>query len=61
MREYQASKARLHMRDILSAVEHGEHVAIKRYETQTAVVVPPEWYQEARKALGLPAEEGEQG
>jgi prevent-host-death family protein len=35
-----AGDARLHFRDILSAVERGERVVITRYKTPTAVVVP---------------------
>ena len=51
MKSYQASDARLKMREILTAAEHGEHVQIKRYETVTAVVVSPEWYEQAAAAL----------
>ena len=56
MREYQAATARLKMREILTAVERGEHVAIKRYETQTAIVVPPEWFEKAKAALAAKGE-----
>jgi antitoxin (DNA-binding transcriptional repressor) of toxin-antitoxin stability system len=52
MRSYQSHDARLKMRDILSAVERGEHVEIKRYDTPTAIVVSPEWYERAVAALG---------
>jgi antitoxin (DNA-binding transcriptional repressor) of toxin-antitoxin stability system len=52
MESYTAGEARLHMRDILSAAERGEQVVIKRYETPTALVVPIEWAERARAALG---------
>ena len=45
MESYHANEARLKMRDILTAVERGEHIEIKRYETPTAVVVPVGWYE----------------
>lgn len=54
MESYTAGDARLKMREILSAVERGEQVLITRYETPTAVVVPVEWAERARTALGEP-------
>jgi antitoxin (DNA-binding transcriptional repressor) of toxin-antitoxin stability system len=42
------------MREILSAVERGDQVVIRRYETPTALVVPIEWAERARAALGEP-------
>ena len=51
MESYHANEARLKMRDILTAVERGEHIEIKRYDTPTAVVVPREWHDEAAAAL----------
>jgi antitoxin (DNA-binding transcriptional repressor) of toxin-antitoxin stability system len=45
MESYRANEARLKMRDILTAVERGEHVQIQRYDTPTAVVVPVDWYR----------------
>jgi antitoxin (DNA-binding transcriptional repressor) of toxin-antitoxin stability system len=44
MKSYRADAARREMRDILTAVERGEHIEIKRYDTPTAIVVPPDWY-----------------
>lgn len=52
MESYTAGEARLHMRDILGAVERGERVMITRYSTPTAVVVPDEWFRRAQAALG---------
>lgn len=54
MESYTAGDARLRMRDILSTVERGEQVLITRYETPTAVMVPIEWAERARAALGEP-------
>ena len=51
METYRANEARLKMRDILTAVERGEHVQIQRYDTPTAIVVPVEWHDEAAAAL----------
>ena len=51
METYRANEARLKMRDILTAVERGEHVQIQRYDTPTAIVVPVEWYEHQRAAL----------
>jgi antitoxin (DNA-binding transcriptional repressor) of toxin-antitoxin stability system len=51
MRKYRAAEARLKMREILTAVEQGEHVAISRYATPTAIVVSPEWHEKAAAAL----------
>lgn len=45
MKSYRADAARREMRDILTAVEHGEPVEIKRYDTPTAIVVPVDWYR----------------
>jgi antitoxin (DNA-binding transcriptional repressor) of toxin-antitoxin stability system len=51
VRSYQSHDARLKMREILSAVERGEAVEIRRYHTPTAIVVSPEWFGEASEAL----------
>jgi antitoxin (DNA-binding transcriptional repressor) of toxin-antitoxin stability system len=52
MRSYQSHDARLKMREILGAVERGETVEIRRYDTPTAIVVSPEWFKRAQAALG---------
>ena len=54
MKSYRANEARLKMRDVLSAVERGEHVEIQRYDTPTAIVVSPRWFHQALAALGEP-------
>jgi antitoxin (DNA-binding transcriptional repressor) of toxin-antitoxin stability system len=54
MDSYTAGQARLRMRAILTSVERGEHVQIRRYSTPTAVVVPPDWFKRACDALGEP-------
>lgn len=55
MKSYRADAARRKMRDILSAVERGEHVELRRYDTPTAVVVSPRWFHQALAAMGEPA------
>lgn len=45
MESYHANEARLKMRDILTSVERGEHIELKRYDTPTAIVVPVDWYR----------------
>jgi hypothetical protein len=54
MKSYRADAARRKMRDILTAVEHDEHVQIQRYDTPTAVIVSPRWFHRALAALGEP-------
>ena len=61
METYRANEARLKMRDILTAVERGEHVQIQRYDTPTAIVVPVEWYEHQRAALAAFADAGNTG
>ena len=53
MKSYQANDARLKMREILTAAEHGEHVQIKRYDTATAMVVPHDWWLYATDAVAV--------
>jgi antitoxin (DNA-binding transcriptional repressor) of toxin-antitoxin stability system len=53
MESYYARDARLKMREILTATEHGEHVGIKRYDTPTAVVVSHDWWMYATDALAI--------
>jgi prevent-host-death family protein len=48
MEHVQSSEARRKMRKILTAVERGEHIEIRRYDTPAAVIVPVEWYERAR-------------
>lgn len=41
--------ARRHLRGLLDDVEHdGAHVFVLRYDTPAAVIVPVEWYEQAR-------------
>jgi hypothetical protein len=47
-----ASKVRYHFRRRLDAVAAGAHLIITRWGDDTAVLVPPEWYERAQKALG---------
>lgn len=53
MRSIRSGEARDNFRDLLNDVEHhGEHITILRYNTPAAVIVPAEWYEQARAALG---------
>ena len=54
MKSYRANEARLKMRDILTALDRGEHVQLQRYDTPTGIVVPPQWYRRALECLGEP-------
>ena len=51
MESYRANEARLKMREILTAVERGEHIELKRYDTPTGVIVPAGWYEGIQAAL----------
>jgi hypothetical protein len=59
MRSYQSGDARLKMREILTAVERGEHVELKRYDTPTGVIVPQEWYERAAERMTQEPGDGE--
>ena len=54
MKSYRSNEARLKMRDVLTAVEQGEHVQFQRYDTPTGVLVPLRWYRRALECLGEP-------
>lgn len=57
--EVNSDEARRTFRDLLNEVEHqGEHVTIMRYNTPAVVVVPVQWYERARAALGEDAQHG---
>jgi len=51
VRESSSDDARRNFRRLLNDVEHGEHVVVLRYGQQSAVVVPADWYEQARSAL----------
>ena len=61
MKSYQAADARLKMREILTAVEQGEEIEIKRYDTATAIVVSPGWFELAADTLDVVAAAVERG
>ena len=54
IKTFSACDVRLKLRDVLSAVERGEHVQIERYGTPTAVALSPDWYEHAKAVLGEP-------
>ena len=46
--------ARRRFRELLNAVEHkGEHVIVQRYAHPAAVIVPVDWYKQAKLVLGI--------
>jgi prevent-host-death family protein len=51
-RQVHSDEVRRNLRPLLNAVEHdGEHVTILRYDTPAAVMVPVDWYKQARAAI----------
>lgn len=47
-----SEEIRRRLRELLNSVEHdGEHITILRYDTPAAVIVPVEWYEQARLAI----------
>ena len=49
--------ARRRWREFLNAVEHkGEHVILQRYGRPAAAVVPVDWYEQAKRVLGIEQE-----
>lgn len=45
--------ARRRLRELLNAVEREEaHIYVLRYDTPAAVIVPVEWYEQAKAAVG---------
>lgn len=50
-RVVQSGWAGRHMRDLLDAAQRGEATQVNRYQTPIAVVVPFDWFEEAREAL----------
>jgi prevent-host-death family protein len=50
-RRVRSDEARRTLRDLLNEVEHeGAHVYVLRYDTPAAVIVPVEWYEQAKEA-----------
>ncbi len=52
MKQISSYQARTGFRDVLDDVMRGEHVTISRWNRPAAVMVPPDWWQRARQALG---------
>ena len=54
--QWGSDEAKRNFRSLLNHVEHdGEHITILRYNTPAAVIVPVEWYEQARAALAMDA------
>ena len=48
-----SEEARRGFSSLLDEVEHhAAHITVLRYKTPAAVIVPPEWYERACRALG---------
>ena len=54
MQQFSSEDARRNFRLILNDVERGEQVEITRYGKPLAALVPIEWAERARAALGEP-------
>jgi prevent-host-death family protein len=53
--EVSVGEARRDLRKLLNSVEHDSaHITITRYGTPAAVIVPREWYEQAKAALEAP-------
>lgn len=51
-KQVRSDELRTGLRAVLNDVEHhGEHVTVLRYDIPAAVIVPVEWYEQARAAL----------
>ena len=51
-RQVRTEEARRNFRELLNEVEHqGAHIAITRYDSPSAMLVPMEWYDRAVEAL----------
>ena len=51
-KQVRSDEARRNLRDLLDEVEHHHvHVTILRYDKPAAVLVSPEWYEQARQAI----------
>jgi prevent-host-death family protein len=46
--EVRSDEARRRLRNLLDAVEDGVHVTLLRYNKPAAVIVPVEWYEQAK-------------
>jgi prevent-host-death family protein len=51
-RQVQSDEARRNLRTLLNEVEHEDaHITILRYQTPAAVIVPVDWYEEAKALI----------
>lgn len=61
-REARSDELRRNLRPLLNAVEREHaHVTIKRYDEDTAVIVPVDWYKQAEDVLAAYAADGLNG
>jgi len=53
-----SDEARAKFRDLVDEVSHEDaHVYLLRYDKPVAVIVPVEWYEQARATLASPTED----
>jgi prevent-host-death family protein len=53
-----SDEARAKFRDLVDEVAHEDaHVYLLRYDKPVAVIVPVEWYEQARATLASPTED----
>ena len=58
-KQVRSDEARRTLRDLLDEVEHHDvHVTILRYDKPAAVLVSPEWYEQARALIQAPETDG---
>ena len=51
-KQVRSDEARRNLRDLLDEVEHHDvHVTILRYDKPAAVLVSPDWYEQAKAAI----------
>ena len=50
-KQVHSDEMRRNLRTLLTEVEFGAHVTITRWNAPAAVMVPVEWYEQARQAL----------
>jgi len=55
-RQVRSDEARRNLRQLLDEVEHnGGHITILRYDRPGAVIVPIDWYEQARALIAASA------
>jgi len=58
MKQIGSEEARRTFRDLLDEAQRGESIAILRYDKAVAVLVPADWYEQAKALMAAPGEAG---